>query len=54
MTKGAIIKEITQIRKMSLEILEIAENIKDFTIERLLEKDDAEIGLEWLLKNAKQ
>jgi len=50
-------KEITQIRKMSLEILEIleiAEDIKDFTIERLLEKDDAEIGLEWLLKNAKQ
>lgn len=45
--------KISEIKEMSIEILEFAEKFKDFTIERLLEKDEFEIGLEWLLKNTK-
>ena len=41
--------QIQKLYEMNTTILFLAEELKEVTIERLLEKDDAEVGLEYLL-----
>ena len=41
--------QMQKLHEMNTIILSLAEELKEVTIERLLEKDDAEVGLEYLL-----
>jgi len=45
--------KLLEIKKQTNSILEFANMYKDKTIEKLLAKDDAEVGLEFLLNNMK-
>ncbi len=41
--------QMKKLRKLTTKTLALAEELQELTIERLLEKDDAEVGLEYLL-----
>src|SRR6266702_7500854 len=42
-------KQMKKLHKLTAKTLALAEELQELTIERLLEKDDAEVGLEYLL-----
>ena len=42
--------QLESLRQVIAEILTLAESLKHGTIERVLSKDDAELGLKWLLR----
>jgi hypothetical protein len=45
--------QLPRIKELSQAILELMDEMKDGTINRILEKSDLELGLEFFLKNLK-
>jgi hypothetical protein len=45
--------QLPRIKELSLAILELMDEIKDGTINRIMERSDFELGLEFFLKNLK-
>jgi hypothetical protein len=41
--------QVEKLRATLINILDLADEVKDHTIDKLLEKDDVELGLEFLL-----
>lgn len=48
-----LVGQMTQVRQVTSEILALAEELKDRTIEKLLAKSDLELGLETLWQKSK-
>ena len=42
-------QQVGELRRVLDDVLELAEKLKELTIERLLSRSDAEIGLDFLL-----